>query len=791
MRAQVWFAAPLLAFVVACGKLRGGGPASPPAPKTAAAAPAAAPAAAAPAAPAAAAAAPVAAPAPAAHPAAPAVAPVMVAVLDSAAMRPGRFDGGKMWTFDHPPLDWFQEAYGFRPDSAWLERARLGAMRFATYCSSSIVSPHGLILTNHHCSRENTGSVMRKGENLDSTGFFAATQKDERKVPDLFVEQLVSIADVTGQIDSAVQGVTGDQALAQARDQAVDGLEQELTAAAGDSTLRVQVVSLYQGAVYSAYTYRRYNDVRLVFLPELQMGYFGGDEDNFTYPRYDLDFSLYRVYDDKGQPLATPNYFKFSKTGAAEGDAVFVVGNPATTSRLETVAQLAYERDVRIPTIIEILKSRIHALETFQEKEPAIAAERHMGTQIFGYANSLKSYQGQLDGLRNPVLFGRRVLGERAFRSELERRPDLAPRAALLDSIAAVEAEGTAIGPRVYAFLANPDLGSATLGRAGMLSRYARGKQAGAPEPQLARFAQQIAAIGDKPPALERQLVAAQYDDLVRALGPKDTLVVAILAGRTPDSAAADLLAHTALNDSARAAAILAGDPATWNDPAIVYVRRVSAAVGASIDRARGLSARAENLAADLARVRFDVYGQTRPPDASFTLRLADGKIASYPYNGTRAPAFTTFYGMYERYTATGGKAPWNLPPRWQKPPVGLSLATPLDLVSTNDISGGNSGSPLLNRNLEVVGLIFDSNMEGLAGEYMYTDATARAVSVDVRAILASLRAPYKATRLADELEGKEPAKPAAKPAPKPAAKPAPKPAAAKPPAGKPAPATP
>jgi hypothetical protein len=234
-----------------------------------------------------------------------------------------------------------------------------------------------------------------------------------------------------------------------------------------------------------------------------------------------------------------------------------------------------------------------------------------------------------------------------------------------------------------------------------------------------------------------------------------------------------------------KAAAMLASDPAGWNDPAIAYVRRVSAAVGALIDRARGLSARAENLAADLARVRFDVYGTTRPPDASFTLRLADGKIASYPYNGTRAPAFTTFYGMYERYAATGGKAPWNLPPRWQRPPAGLDLATPLDLVSTNDISGGNSGSPLLNRNLEVVGLIFDSNMEGLAGEYIYTDVTARAVSVDVRAILAALRAPYKATRLADELEGQEPAKPAAtKPPPKKAAPPKPVP-------GKPAPATP
>jgi len=705
-------------------------------------------------------------------------------------MRPGRFDAGKMWIFDHPPLDYFQEAYGFRPDSAWLAKARLGALRLATYCSASLVSPGGLVLTNHHCSRENTGDAQRKGENFDSTGFFAATPKDERPVPGLYVEQLQSIVDVTEEIDSAVRGVTGDQALAQARDQAVDALEQRMTSAANDSTIRVQVVSLYQGAMFSAYTYRRYNDVRLVFVPELKMGYFGGDDDNFTYPRYDLDFALYRVYDGKGQPLATPTYVPFSKTGAAEGDAVFVVGNPASTSRLETVAQLAYERDVRIPTIIAILQSRIAALESFQKQDPATAAARHMGTQIFGYANSLKSYQGQLAGLRDPLLFGRRILGERAFRKDLEQHAAVAARAGLIDSIAAVEAEATAIGPRVYAFLNNPDLGSATLGRAGMMARYARGKSGGAPEAQLARFAQQIAAIGDRPPALEHELAVAQIGDLIRALGPKDTLVVAMLAGRTPDSAATDLLAHSALQDSARAAAMLAADPATWNDPALTYVRRVTAAVGPLIDRARGLAARAENLAADLGQTRFAVYGTTLPPDASFTLRLADGKVAGYPYNGTRAPTFTTFYGLYERYSAAGGKAPWSLPPRWQRPPAGFDLATPLDLVSTNDISGGNSGSPLLNRHLEVVGLIFDSNIEGLAGEYLYTDERPRAVSVDARAIVAALKGPYKATRLADELEGRAPAKAAAtKPPPKKAApgKPAPKKAAP----AKPAPATP
>src|SRR5213594_5118459 len=282
-------------------------------------------------------------------------------VLDSAAMRPGRFDAGKMWTFDNPPLDYFQEAYAFRPDSAWLARARLGALRFATYCSASFVSPHGLVLTNHHCSRENAGGVMRPGENFDSTGFYAATPAEERRVPGLFVDRLLSVADVTARIDSALRGVTGDEALARARDQAIDALGERLTAAARDSTVSVQIVSLYEGAQYSAYTHRRYGDVRLVLVPELGMGYFGGDDDNFTYPRYDLDFSLYRVYDASGKPLATRDYFRMSTTGAAPGDAVFVVGNPGSTSRLSTVAQLAFARDARLPLYIWLAQSRIAA----------------------------------------------------------------------------------------------------------------------------------------------------------------------------------------------------------------------------------------------------------------------------------------------------------------------------------------------------------------------------------------------------------------------------------------------
>jgi len=313
--------------------------------------------------------------------------------------------------------------------------------------------------------------------------------------------------------------------------------------------------------------------------------------------------------------------------------------------------------------------------------------------------------------------------------------------------------EHAAIGRRIYAFLPSASLGSATLARAALLARYGGAKAAGAPAAQLDQLAAAATAIGDKPAALERLLLAAQFGDLVRGLGARDTLTVALLGGRTAEAAAAELLAHTALADSAAIPGLLAGDLAASSDPALAFDRRVAHVLAPLAERARALAARAQNLGAKLARARFDVYGKAVPPDATFTLRLADGTVKGYPYNGTQAPPFTTFYGMYDRYASAGGKAPWSLPPRWRQPPPGLDLSTPLDLVSTNDITGGNSGSPLLTKNLELVGLIFDGNIESLPGNFIYTDERARAVSVHARAILAALRTAYGASRIVTELE--------------------------------------
>ena len=661
-----------------------------------------------------------------------------------------------MWTFDNPPLEYFQQAYGFRPDSAWLARARLGALRFADYCSASFVSPNGLLLTNHHCSVDNLAAVTMSGERLDSAGFYAATQADERRVPGLFVEQLESITDVTSAVDSAVRGITGDAEIAAARDEAIQAIGERMTTAGGGEAagIRVEIVTLYSGGIYSAYTYRRYSDVRLVLAPELAIAFFGGDPDNFTYPRYDLDFTFYRVYDDQGQPLKSTNYFPWTSRGAVAGDPVFVVGNPGSTSRLVTVAQLEYNRDAWLPFVLYLYGSRIGVFETFTQEQPTEAARLHLRNLVFDLANAEKANQGQLSGLRDPNLMGRRARGEADFRAALLARPSLASGAGLIDSIAALQPElEQSLGPS-RALLTNAALNSATLVRATLAARYAALKAAGAPPEAVQDLAARALAVSDRPSALERLLLAAQFRDLQHGFGDQDTLVVAVLAGRTPDAAAADLLAHSVLPDSARFAALLAGNVSGSSDPAIALAERILRVVLPAQRQVGELTDREDNLAARLARYRFDVYGKSLPPDATFTLRLADGLVKGYPYNGTEAQPFTNFFGLYERYYASGQRAPWNLPPRWATPPVNFELATPFNLVTTNDIIGGNSGSPLLNRNLELVGLVFDGNIESLPNEFIYTDEQARAVSVDARAILTAIGTVYGATRIVDELRG-------------------------------------
>lgn len=335
--------------------------------------------------------------------------------LDLDEVEAGRFDAGRMWTFDFPPTDYIAETYAFTPDEAWYEKARLSSLRFADYCSASFVSEDGLVMTNHHCARMSVTEVTQEGEDLHSDGFYAQTLEDERPVPSLFVDQLALIEDVTERVHEAANQVETPEERAEAVEQEIVNIESEYQEKTG---YRTEVVEFYNGGKYSVYGYKRYDDVRLVMAPETSIGFFGGDPDNFTYPRYNLDFSFFRVYDENGEPLKTDNYFKWSAEGAAPGEPVFVIGNPGSTSRLYTVAQLEFNRDYEYPRILQLLDGLVAAWGAYLEAHPE--RKPMMQDRFFSFQNGQKAYRGMLGGLRNPVLMQKKRVFEADFQSKVK-----------------------------------------------------------------------------------------------------------------------------------------------------------------------------------------------------------------------------------------------------------------------------------------------------------------------------------------------------------------------------------
>ena len=689
---------------------------------------------------------------------------VLAAPIRAQQSTPAEYPGletGKMWTFDVPPLDYWARRFGFRPDQAWLDNVRLASVRqvAAAGCSASFVSSDGLVMTNHHCARECITGSARPGEDPLARGFYAARREDERPCADWNIDQLLAISDVTDSVDAAVPPGADAGRAADARSARIRAIERACSATGPN--LLCQVVTMYRGGQYKLYRFHRYTDVRLVFAPEEQMAFFGGDPDNFTYPRFDLDMSFYRVYEG-GQPLRPEHFFRWSRAGAKPGDLVFVTGNPGSTGRLNTVAQLEFTRDYQYPYQLDVYARQIAVYKELSALAPERAGA--LRNTIFSLENSQKAVRGYLAGLIDPTLMAHKRQWESDFRAKVQADPAL--RRAYgdaWDQIARIDRElaGLDARRRFHAFGA---FGSRLLGYAGLMVRW-HAEGARPDSARLAPFRDANRAALERSlyhpsavdTAVERRLLAAYLSALAARLPASDPVRRAALGDRSPAAAAAALVSGATILTPDQRRNLLAGGPASIagsTDPFIALARVIDPLERAVSAQVTDLLNRETRQSERIARALLAVFGGGVAPDATFSLRITDGEIRTYPYNGTIAQPFTTFHGLFDRWAGFGGQAPWDLPQRWVDRRSALDLTTPLNGIATTDIIGGNSGSPVISRDAEVVGLVFDGNIEGLPGRWLYTEAANRTVFVDARGIVEALRKVYDAGALADELVG-------------------------------------
>jgi hypothetical protein len=610
-------------------------------------------------------------------------------------------------------------------------------------------------MTNHHCARECITAVSTPDSNFQEIGFVAKTQADERKCPGLFVDQLQSIDDVTDRVQHAIAATTPAKQVAQ-RSAVIDSIEKGCET---DASTQCQVITYYQGGAYSLYRFKRFSDLRLVMAPEEAISFFGGDPDNFTYPRYDLDLSLMRVYEND-QPYQPKDYLKWSREGSKEGDLVLVTGNPGSTGRLLTVAQMEYLRDVQYPAQLAAYDRNLAVLRELAQKDET--TRRAVENDIFSLENSKKAVTGYLSGLQDSSLMAKKRAFERDFRRRIAADPKLKARyGTSWDAIATSQKElaGLAKKQRWYSFGGSP-----LLNVAGGLVRIP--EQAKLPDSlRLPQYRGQglenitNSIMGEIPttPDQDREMLQAWLTQASKDLPLSDPYLTAFLGGRSPEVAAEVAVNGTKLADSAYRASLLRGGSAavaSSKDPLIVVARKLNPIAMRVQQRAARLQDVASANAEKVGRAIFAAYGRSLPPDATFSLRISDGVVKSFPMNGTIAPYRTSFYGLYGRSAEFDDKPPFKLPERWKTHRDRLDLSAPLDFVTTNDIIGGNSGSPVINKNAEVVGLIFDGNIEQLPNRFLYTDEASRAVAVHSRGLTEALRKVYEADRIADELEG-------------------------------------
>ena len=691
---------------------------------------------------------------------------LMLGALCAACVPLSQADEG-MWLFNNPPLKLLQEKYHFQPTPAWLEHIQKSSVRFDNGGSGSFISPDGLVMTNHHVGADCLAKISTKEKDYLAIGFAANSNADEPKCVDLELNVLMSIEDVTKRAASAVKPGMDSAAAEKARRAEINNIEKESRDQTG---LRSDVVPLYNGGQYHLYRYKRYTDVRLVFAPQKAIAFFGGDADNFEYPRYDLDICFFRVYEND-KPVHTDNYLKWSEAGAAEGDLVFVSGHPGRTERMDTVAHIEYQRDYSVPGVLNLLRRREILLQGYSERSSENA--RRAEDDLFSIQNSRKAYLGILAGLQDPAILNKKRDAETALREAVTKDSKLNREyggawdqvAATLKTLIKIRDEYNliGIGPARRAQAFNSDLFDIAI----KLVRLA--EETAKPNPERLReyaeasldsFKLQLFSEAPIYEDLETVTLGDSLGMMVEEMGADNPLVKKVLAGKSPSERAVELVQGTKLKEVAVRKRIAEGGLKAIQDstdPMIQLARlidpdsrRIRQAFEQQVDEPQ------RQAYTKIANARFGIYGSNVYPDATFTLRLAFGEAKGYTEAGEKIPWATTLGGTYEHAAAHGNKAPFELPKIWNERKGQLNLSTPFNFVSTADVIGGNSGSPVINRQGELVGIIFDGDIESLILDYIYTDQQARAVAVHSAGILEALRKIYSADRLVAEITGKK-----------------------------------
>ena len=659
------------------------------------------------------------------------------------------YDVGKMWTFEHAPVKYFENTYGFKATNEWLEDVKLSAIRFGNGCSASYISEDGLVMTNHHCGRGYIPSVTKPGEDLSVSGFYAENLSDERPVPGLWVDQLQKTIDVTKEITSAMDAGTTNEEKSKFKSTKIKEIETKYSAETG---LKCNVITLYNGGIYMLYCYKRFNDVRLVFSPENIIASFGGDPDNFTFPRYDFDCAFFRVYNN-GQPLKSVNYFKWSKNGATEDEPLFVIGNPGTTERLKTMAQLLFARDYAVPSRLLSLNYMVNYLGEFINNNPGKKFKYQ--NAYFGVLNSQKVFLGQDKALKDLVMMDRKRDFEENIKAKVNSNPTL--KAKYENIWNEIESASTEYG-KIFNELTGYDITNRFQSRFVLVAKTIVKNTLSGKETKDSLL---NAVYDNFDSDYNKGLLEFDLQIIFDNLGTDNAIVKSAFNGNSK-SAAVDYIMNNSLTATIDGAFKLAKMPPdelkSNNDPLIKFLVGSNTKLNELLSKRKEIEAKIEVNSQMLGQVLYEIFGTSISPDATSTLRISDGTIETYNYNGTIAPPNTTFYGLYDRYYSQGKKFPWDLPDRWKNKSSEFKLETPYNLITTNDIIGGNSGSALINSNAEVVGLVFDGNIESLPGRYIYTTESNRTISVDSRGLLEAIKNIYKAARLSFEMEnGKMP----------------------------------